>query len=345
MDDIDVVDFEEALDASEVTDGGRHVLLGNGASIAWRPDLFSYESLYQEANIEDLLPTKEDLFGALDTHDFEKVMGHLATAANLADLYGAPEATIERMVHDAEAVRRALADVISKIHPDHRNMVSDNDCEHAREFLSNFNSVFTLNYDLLLYWVIMRDNSTYKLDFRDGFQWPTYEMRNALVWKPHVAEAEQNVYYLHGALHYFPQEGWLHKLHYGQDPLVSQVRDRILRGQYPLFVSEGTSPEKVARIEASEYLRFCRSSLASLRGTLFIHGASLAANDDHVWRVVESRDSKIESLWVAVHGDPASEVAQVVMQRARLIGTRRRSNGGRALNVRFYSAATANLWG
>ena len=326
MGDDQVVDFEVALDGSEVTDGGRHVLLGNGASIAWRPDLFSYESLYQEARIEDLLPSKDDLFGALSTHDFEKVMEHLATAARIAALYGTPEQIRRRMVDDAHAVRRALADVISAIHPDHRNLLADDECERAREFLSSFNSVFTLNYDLLLYWVLLRDNSVYKLDFKDGFQWPTYEIRNALVWKRSVAEAEQNVFYLHGALHYFVEEGWLHKLHYGQDPLVAQVRDRILRGEYPLFVSEGTSPEKIARIEASEYLRFCRSSLASLQGTLFIHGASLAANDDHIWRVIESRDSRLESLWVSIHGEPAGERAQMVMQRASLIATRRRSN-------------------
>lgn len=345
MDDDNVLDFEAALDASEVTDGGRHVLLGNGFSIAWRPDKFSYTSLYQEARIADIVPTKEDLFGTLGTYDFERVMEHLSTASQIVALYGAGEPLRQRMEDDAKTVRRALADVISEIHPDQRNLLTDDECEHAREFFANFNSVFTLNYDLLLYWVLLRDNSAYKLDFKDGFQWPTYEVRDDLVWKIHVAEAEQNVFYLHGALHYFAEEGWVHKLHYGRDPLVAQVSDRILRGDYPLFVSEGTSVEKAARIEASEYLRFCRNSLSHLQGTLFIHGASLGDNDDHIWHVLESRDSKLEALWVSVHGAPEDEPAQQVMQRARLIATRRRSNGGRALRVGFYGADSVSLWG
>ncbi len=341
---MDILSFQEALDATEVTEGARHTLLGNGFSISWRPELFAYASLYEKAELSGLLPGKQELFEALDTKDFERVMEHLGTGSRLAELYKAHPNVVSRLASDIDVVRHGLADVISQVHPDTRFSLPDAEADSAREFLANFESIFTLNYDLLLYWTLLRDTSIHATDFRDGFQWPTYEVRNALVWKESVAESVQNLHYLHGALHYFQQGGVLHKLHYGRDPLLTQIREAILNGEHPLVVTEGTTAEKRARIETHEYLRFCRSALATAQGSMFIHGASLSPNDDHVWQVIEGRASRIDHIYVSVHGDPDGESAQQVVQRANLIATRRRSNGGARLQVQFYDANTAHVW-
>jgi hypothetical protein len=44
----EVTTFEEALEASKEAGGNRHLLLGNGFSIACRPDSFSYGNLFDE---------------------------------------------------------------------------------------------------------------------------------------------------------------------------------------------------------------------------------------------------------------------------------------------------------
>lgn len=51
----------------------RHLLLGNGFSIACRPQIFLYGKLYENADFSKLSPTAKLAFEALGTQDFERV--------------------------------------------------------------------------------------------------------------------------------------------------------------------------------------------------------------------------------------------------------------------------------
>jgi hypothetical protein len=59
-------------DAWKIVDGSRnkHLLLGNGFSIALKPDIFSYGSLFENADFSSA-PHIKQLFDALGTQDFE----------------------------------------------------------------------------------------------------------------------------------------------------------------------------------------------------------------------------------------------------------------------------------
>ncbi len=65
---VELLTFSDALDASQ--DGKRHLLLGNGFSIALFPDRFRYGSLLEEADFSDF-PEARHTFDALATTDFE----------------------------------------------------------------------------------------------------------------------------------------------------------------------------------------------------------------------------------------------------------------------------------
>jgi hypothetical protein len=276
------------------------------------------------------------------------VIEHLNSAADLADLYEASDPELsETLRWDANVVKNGLADVLALRHPNRAQDVTDTEAEQARAFLSNFLQIFTVNYDLLLYWVVNRSaGSAHIVSATDGFEWPTYQGPHELIWKSRPTQGTQRIFYLHGALHYFREpDRKLHKLKYGlADPLIDQIRERITSGHYPRLVTEGKSEQKMASIEASAYLRRCRRKLSELSGSLFIHGMSLSSNDSHIVEVLEAQESKVAALYVSVHGDPDSNANEDFMSRARRIKRRRERNNGRKLHLVFYDTASAHVW-
>ena len=85
-----LMSFAAALDVSHQCTK-RHLLLGNGFSIACRPDIFVYGKLFEQADFSKLSPSAKKTFNALDTQDFEKVIKALRDAkAVLAAYDGIP---------------------------------------------------------------------------------------------------------------------------------------------------------------------------------------------------------------------------------------------------------------
>ena len=72
------ITFEEALHGARGCKK-RHLLLGNGFSIALRPDIFSYQSLYENADFSKA-PHAKKIFELLGTSDFETVIRAIVKA-------------------------------------------------------------------------------------------------------------------------------------------------------------------------------------------------------------------------------------------------------------------------
>lgn len=68
----------------------RHLLLGNGFSIACRPNIFLYGKLYENADFSKLSATTKLAFEALGTQDFERVIKALRDTKKILIAYGAP---------------------------------------------------------------------------------------------------------------------------------------------------------------------------------------------------------------------------------------------------------------
>ena len=71
--------FDQALDQS--AKGNRHLLLGNGFSVALFPKIFSYASLLATADFKGRDYLKA-IFGALNTSDFELVIRAFVIGGN-----------------------------------------------------------------------------------------------------------------------------------------------------------------------------------------------------------------------------------------------------------------------
>jgi len=121
------MNFDEA---HEWAAGGRKVnlLLGNGFSMAYDPQRFSYTALATQALDENRLPeTAVQLIKASGRPDFEWVMRQLeATAETLSTLDATGHKTlVEQLRRDIDMLREALAHSIAGLHPDRPYDVSE----------------------------------------------------------------------------------------------------------------------------------------------------------------------------------------------------------------------------
>jgi hypothetical protein len=332
--------FEQAMErAGEYSKC--HALLGNGFSIACRRDIFAYGALFDRADFCDSGALARLAFDALDTRDFEVVMRTLRDAARILYAYGEKGAVLAPELHRAaEALRRVLVATIATHHPDHPNQIEPARFNACRTFLSHFHSVYTLNYDLLLYWAIMQKDVGPAIKVSDdGFRTPEDGPAAYVSWEVENSDG-QDVFYLHGALHLFDAGSELQKytwINTGRR-LTDQVREALERSYYPLIVAEGRSDQKKEKIMHSNYLSRGYRSLFKISGGLFLHGHSLAEKDEHILHVV--RRGRNKHLFISLFGDPTSPENQEIITRAqRLSGSR----GQR--RVDFYDAESARVWG
>ncbi len=335
-----VVSFGQALRSAT---GKRHLLLGNGFSRALRNDIFAYEALFDRADFGALSSSARKAFDALGTHDFEVVMKALRDAQRIVSLY-APAASdaAEQMTRDADGLRDLLAETIAQNHPDRPHDVSAEAYRACRAFLAQFGgSIYTLNYDLLLYWALMQTELPPSIISDDGFRQPEDGPAEFVTWDP--TEAQQRVFYLHGALHLFDAGQSLNKMTWVNTgtPLVDQIRSALRDGLFPVIVTEGTSGEKKTKIMHSAYLSRGWRSFANITGTLFTFGFGMWLNDEHWLRLIER--GKVSLVAVGLYGDPDSDANRVT--RSRAVKMRSARSPKRPLELLFYDAGSAAVWG
>jgi len=353
----DVISFSDAI-ADSADFSKRHLLLGNGFSIACRPDIFHYGSLYEQADFS-AIPRAQQVFEALATQDFETAIRALENGARTAPIYAAEGASIaHEMSADAAALKELLVSTVARNHPDIPGDISDDKFWACRRFLSHFlngnnaGHVFTLNYDLLLYWSLMHEDMPFAdpiaLNTNDGFGNVEGDPdTDYVVWHGETGAHSASIHFLHGALHLFDagyelqKYTWIRK----QERLVDQARAAINDDKFPIFVSEGTSQQKFTKIRHNAYLYQGLKVLASNtnqgRHCFFIFGHSLARNDDHILRLLGR--GKFSKLYVSIYGDPENEANTSIVQNAKRLSSLRHKRN--PLEVVFYDAESAQVWG
>jgi Domain of unknown function (DUF4917) len=342
------VSFDAAMKLVEGK-GNIHLLLGNGFSIALKPDIFSYGSLFANADFS-AEPEIKQLFEALETQDFEIAIRHLNDATRVVSVYQPDKnELLDKFRRHAGVIKAALVSAIARRHPDRPHKISEKQYAACRAFLNRFDHIFTLNYDVLLYWTLMQsevDNLDLKAD--DGFRHPDNGQDLPYVsWQSgHTAK----VCYLHGALHLFDQGTEIIKYTWSKTdvPIVDQVRSALDDDKYPLFVAEGTSASKVERILHNAYLakalRSFEGCCGNSKNTIVIFGHSLAENDMHVLRHIAA--GGCANLVVGLYGDPQSPANRAIVAKAEgLAEYRKRKRVRFPLKVTYYQADSAKVWG
>lgn len=318
----EVISFDEAIARTNGKD--RALLIGNGFSI----EHFSYRTLLENAGFGHGDPLGA-LFQALDTVDFESVMRALEDAAVVEGAYSNnAQATTFR--NEADRLREGLVNAVRATHPAHREGIADR-IPSCVQFLKNFSAVFSLNYDLLLYWVQL----DMARDFKDGFG---LGEEHAGFRGPFKEAAYCNIYNVHGGLHLFrTAEGDVEKRLMGASGVIDAIARTITQAKrLPVYVAEGTSSKKMAKISSIPYLRHCYDQLGSRKGMFFVYGHSGDQNDTHIYRALFK--SSIDHLYFCIH-TPTANVAAIDGELARY-----KRLFGSLVDYTFVDSVSAQVW-
>lgn len=285
----------------------KNLLLGNGASIAIDSRL-SYKSLYERVcEGEKLNDEILDMFKYYETTNFEFILKLLLEASQVNEVLNIEDYKTKEYYYE---LRGALISTIREIHPTYTSV------QHLlipiASFLANFETVLSLNYDLLVYWAMLVGNEEGECQwFKDCFVRGEFEKDYAYLYKPlPPATGSTIVFYPHGSL-------FLATDIYGDEIKLSRsIEDCLLetilskweeKDYIPLFVSEGTTTEKFRAITRSNYLNSVYdSTLAKIDGSLVIYGWSAGEHDEHIFNAIDHEG--ITGIAISVHKEnPAWE--------------------------------------
>lgn len=243
------------------------ILIGNGASRAvW--DGFSYDSLYDEAVLRR---RDRDLFEAFNTTNFEAILRNLQVGQIVCENSGHATA---RIANQYARIREALVNAVAGVHVAWVD-VDDPKLVHIRRTLRQYEVVFSTNYDLLAYWSIMsRRNGEGFVDFFWGSN-NSFDLADVS-----LRSGPTPILYLHGGLHLMrAADGSARKRIALTRNLLEAFRGS---GDVPLFVSEGSSRDKMRAIRSSDYLTFAYENFVEEVDRLVVFGHSLSSQDAHI---------------------------------------------------------------
>lgn len=348
--------FQDALKEAEAYDK-KVLLLGNGFSIACVPTIFTYKSLFEQADFSGM-PEALEVFRRLDTEDFEEVIHALEYTSKVIPAYKSMPNMIAKMQDHAAKIKEILVQTIANRHPARPGDIREVQYRACVEFLNHFlnenGCVYSVNYDLLLYWTLMfgLENKLLKVKPNDGFGKnfldDEYGVEDYVVWQGDTNQYGQNVHYLHGALHVFDTDTEVEKFTWSNTgvALIDQIRDALDHGRYPLFVAEGESSKKLAKIKHSAYLYHSFKSFgrnmqlgAKAKSCLFTYGVSFSSNDAHITRKIAN--GRCQHLFVSLYGDAESAANKKIIAAVEKLQAVRSTD----LKVTYYDAASAKVWG
>lgn len=254
------------------------ILLGNGFSCAvW--DKFGYSSLFDTACSSDKVQNPlslqdQSLFKLKDTKNFELVLSGLSTTNGFNEVLAH---SYPLAMNRHEHIKNALGEAVRAVHIPW-NSVSESVLNTIHEELKRYKFVYSTNYDLLLYWAVMSQGGG--KDFKDYFWSKTNTINDPAfnIADTEIKKEATRVLYLHGALHLYRDERTERTY-----KLVNRGPRNLLEIlEVPLFITEGSSEDKLRAISRSDYLSFAYSQFMNHEGPLVIFGHSLGETDLHL---------------------------------------------------------------
>lgn len=321
-----------------------HLLLGNGFSMAYDPGIFSYNALHDFIqNSQD--PDLETILSAIETKNFEVIMQQLDTCVALVDAFGGDPELRNRINGASARLKRSLLHAVQALHPEHVFKVPEEQSKACATFLRTFldtgGRLYSTNYDLLLYWVLMRNEVGRHVDgfgreIENPDDPPDDHTWSELKWGKH--REEQNVFYLHGALPFFDNGVSVIKEEYDQySYLLENISSRMKSAEYPIFVTAGDGRQKLTHIMHNHYLAHCYESLCAAEGSLVTLGFNFGKYDEHIIEAInraarQSPRTKLWSVYIGVYSDDDRRHIERIEHKFKC-------------KVHVYDTSTAAVWG
>ncbi len=315
------------------------LILGNGASIAIDNRL-SYRSLYEKVceggNLDDEIMTMFDYF---ETSNFEFIMKLLLEASRVNEALNIED---EKTKFYYYQLRDSLISTIRSIHPTHQSL--EHLLPQIANFLVNFRTVLSLNYDLIVYWSMLVGNDNLECKwFKDCYVRGEFQKDFSYLYRPlPPATGVTLVFYPHGSLFLATDiHGNEEKLSRTEDEfLLDTILTRWTEKEYiPLFVSEGNTTEKFHSITRSNYLNTVYDSiLTKISDSLVIYGWSASEQDEHIFNALDHRG--ITDIAISVH--TANPDWESYCDRIEEMFAR--THNLRESNIYFFDSQCAGCW-
>lgn len=334
---IDGMDFDEAA-----------LIVGNGASISISNN-FSYTNLFTKASEDRTFPTT--IFNKLNTNNFEAVIYQLDIAQMINKAISTSSQQIAEhnqiIANTSIKIRESLIQTIRSIHPELSYLnfftLSNDNLIKLFNFLTKFKYIINLNYDLLVYYILLHDTNK----FIDFFL-PDGNRNNKLTFHESISGCQNNtkVYYPHGNILFgVNSNGEEEKICQQQGiSLLSTILSRWSHDIdfYPLFVCEGSSEEKLKSINNNYYLSYIyRNILPQLPKTIICYGWSLSENDEHILKQILKDSQRNLKFLISIHTD--NKTALQVETECTNIKNRITNINSRA-EVHFFDKSDEGCW-
>lgn len=347
----ELISYQEVVDSLNKKGRKKHLILGNGFSMAYDKEIFSYNALsgFIEKTGDPLI---RNLFSKLKTKNFELIMQQLDSFSEIAEIFSDDKSIVKKIVSAREKLKNSLIEAIKELHPEHVFTIPESKSQaclkYLAEYLDKEGLVFSTNYDLLLYWVTMRNGVQNSIDgfgrdleteLEEGeYVDPKDFEYSELRWGKH--KNEQSVFYLHGTLPFFDTGIHIVKEEYHAGHLLLEnVKERIDRAEYPIFVTAGNGTEKLTHIMHNKYLSFCYDQLSNIKGSLVTFGFNFGESDLHIIDAINTAAKKgkktAEKLWsiyIGVYSDENLKHIKDISHRFKC-------------KVVLYNARTVDVWG
>src|SRR6185437_16100558 len=120
--------------------------------------------------------------------------------------------------------------------------------------------------------------------------------------------------------------------------LLQNVKDRIDKKEYPIFVTAGNGKEKLTHIMHNKYLSFCYEQLCNIEGSLVTFGFNFGEYDTHIIDAINTAtkmgrkiQDKLWSVYIGVYSDKDLNHIKEIEKKFKC-------------KVTPYDARTVNIW-
>jgi hypothetical protein len=170
---LEIHQWDEIKDKDNIKEDTLDLFLGNGFSINFS-DKFHYNSIFDKF-IEGLTTPKdkiEKLFNEFNITNFEELMKFLDNALKINETFS-PCCKINDYIEETiNLLKEGLIKTIANIHPDY-DKIKDK-IEKVSSEIKFFNNIYTTNYDIILYYIILEANNN-RESYKDFFYQPRRE--------------------------------------------------------------------------------------------------------------------------------------------------------------------------
>lgn len=321
-----------------------NLLLGNGFSMAYDRTIFSYNALsdFVENTSNDLL---KKLFKVVNNKNFEQIMLNLNISKDIIEAFNGDKGLIDKIEQTSTALKVSLLDAVKSLHPEHVFSIPDVKSKacatFVQHYLDNEGTIFSTNYDILLYWVLMRNKIPNAIDGfgRDVIDQGEYVPEDDVIlselrWGNN--KESQNIFYLHGALPLFDDGIEIIKEEYDGHYILENIKARMDKGNYPIFVTAGNGDEKLNHILHNHYLSYCYDKLSTISGSLITFGFNFGEYDEHIIKALNEAvnqdfDKKIWSIYIGVYNEDDEKHIEDIKHKFKC-------------KVTTFDSKTVNVW-